>query len=163
MDQKTSFQERLARINAGVPADAARPVPGREESQSHSRLQRRSDPSPALELVMVPLAFCVGLGSVVFGKWVQFHYLTDQGAFGLDAGDMAGGFLGDIIIAIVVSLILKEIMNLKTPVRSWSEIAGFVTGLFSLATIVELFPDAFAALFSPEWVLASLYAADYAY
>ncbi len=152
MSQKERFQSRIARIEA---ATATAPL---EEGERGARnAPHRSGPSPVRELVMVPVAALSGFGSVVFAKWVQFHYLTDEGEYGLDAGGFAGGFMGDIVIAIVVSLLLVEILNLKTPARRTVEIVSFLGGLFAMEAVVAMMPGLFVSLFSEEWVYYSLY------
>ena len=146
-----SFQARLERIGANAPAD----IPTQTAAPSKASLEPDTR-SIVTEFAMVPVAFLSGWGSVLFAMWVQFHYLTDQGAFGLSGGDLVGGFLGDIVIAIVVSLILVQLLNLKTPMRRGAEITGFIAGLFGMHIFVEMMPTVFASLFSIEWVLYSL-------
>ena len=146
-----SFQARLERIGTNSPSNTpealATPAPSAALPDTRNIM---------FEFAMVPVAFLSGWGSVLFAMWVQFHFLTDQGEFGFSGGELVGGFLGDIVIAIVVSLILVQLLNLKSPMRRGAEIAGFVAGLFGMHIFVEMMPTAFASLFSIEWVLYTL-------
>ncbi len=152
MSQKERFQSRIARIEAAAVA-----APVKTNETAAKQAAQSSGLSPVWELVMVPVAALSGFGSVVFAKWVQFHYLTDEGEYGLDADGFAGGFMGDIVIAIVVSLLLVEILNLKTPARRVVEIVSFLGGLFAMEAVVAVMPGLFVSLFSEEWVYYSLY------
>lgn len=151
MSQQEAFQARLERIGANKPEQ-----PPVADIPSSSVAIDATSRSVIIEFAMVPVAFFSGLFSVIIALWVQFHYLTDEGEYGLSGGELAGGFLGDIVIAIVVSLILKEILNLKSFARSWAEIGGFIFGFFGLHILVELMPETFANLFSALWVLRAL-------
>lgn len=155
------FQARIDRIH-GRAQRRGRKMMGRQESEMVAPPSKKQNVSPVPEskfgnLVMLVLAFACGVAAVVFARWAQFQYgaLPDAPPLVVkdyDFGPYVGTFVGDLAIALVAVFLLRHLFNLKTKWRRGAELGGLMFGLFVMGELVLRAPDAFAAMFSPEWV-----------
>ncbi|WP_415920620.1 hypothetical protein [Tateyamaria sp. SN6-1] len=156
-----SFQERLARLHAeqiAQPAEmTAAPHPFDRKLTLGTILFGRH----MWEALLVPLAFVLG-GLVMLGaELISFHYLTDQGEFGVGTVDIIGGFLGDIGMNILAaSAVSMVLFNMGYHIATLAFGLGNYLMMFHGDVPMKAYPELWAALFSPEYVALSLHYAQ---
>ncbi len=157
MDQKQSFQERLARIqsNGRAPSEelvaAASPAPTR--AAPAKRAKGAVSPLPDWrENIRYPLAFVraflIGAFAVFVSRYARFH-LADGSLVGEDA-DLV--MLIDGFIATAAAFAIKEVFRIKGREFAPAQTAGVVMMVVSMHNLAHWAPTPMALIFSPEWV-----------
>lgn len=168
--QHDSFHSRLDRIQRGktsawtVPGEGIA-KPGQEHRIAALNVQRRvvkkKNPLGRKPLIMLPLAFILGVAIVLFGDWVTMTWLTADGPVGLDPIEMFGPEAGRLTAAGVMSALTCMGLRLGGA-RFWVHAAGFAFAVVYTAEIVQFAPDLFAPHF-PGWWMSDMLSAPNAF
>lgn len=148
------FDARIARIASGQGSSKATLYVGLDEIYQVSYPNRGKSvaPTAASSGVLYPvallLALCTGLLSFGFAAWLRFQSM----GIGTGSGNVRTEMAIQLGSAAAVGLVLAMILGL----RSRQMIVVMAVGIFAATTLhhnaVHLYPEAFAQVFSPDWV-----------
>ena len=162
MDQKQSFQERLARIqvNGANPTRQAATMPEKPPAELPRRRPAKANVSPLpgwRENIRYPLvyvrAFLIGAFAVFVARYARFH-IANGGLVGEDA-DLT--MFIDGFIASAAGFAIKEVFRIEGKEFALAQTVGVVAMVVSMHNLAHWFPAPMSLVFSPEWVDDVLY------
>jgi len=110
----------------------------------------RQDPVAGLTpYLAVLLAFAMGGMAATIALFLRFQ-LTGQAGSALSA-DME--LTLDIVFAIAIAFLLREVLSLSAVKRMGAQFAGILLAIVTMHNVVHAMPEPFARLFSPAWVI----------
>jgi len=145
LDQRKTFAARLERIaahtgntNATLHIGMADQLP--QAALKRAVLGRAKPPAKPSSVLASPLALVSGAVAWVWAQWALPVLL---GSTELWVALVAAG---------VGLLLLRLVLGLKGPLMLALQLMGVAFAVFGMHNAVHLWPEAFAALFSPDWV-----------
>lgn len=164
MDQHQDFLSRIGRVSQ-APKTRLEGM-GPAQTRNHGRNQRLTeiierhqaegvhgraytgDPHLRLSLILsYVLAFAMGGLAAVIARVLRFQISGAQALGSADA-DLAL----DVVIAIFVAFILREMLSLSAVKRMGTQFAGILLAFVTMHNVVHEMPDLFSKLFSQQWV-----------
>ena len=151
--QDQSFQDRLTRINGGTPPPPnVRKFDAPIGAAPAKPKTKPAEPSAAMLAMRYPMALFLGVFSVIFGWYIQFHLLTGQGTSEISLLNFLATLGGDLAVTLLTVVILGWMLGLLRglpgKLLALTVLATFFLGPF----LVALAPGLFEALFSEQWV-----------
>jgi len=140
-----SFNDRLSRINSGkqwVPE-------GVVHQTAHQRQGRNGVFARLFRTISLPMAFGIGVVSVIIARWTRFaiYGLQSPGA------DVAiETMLIDGVLAMALGFVIGQMTALKSASQMLAKGFGVTACVVGMHLLVHRAPDLFTELFSPEWV-----------
>jgi len=159
---KTSFAERLDKINSGNTTSWTVPGQGLADVRDERRFLAKADvkmraksTQKKASITLYGLALLSGAVSVIAARWLDFTFLDDALAFAADKGVDAASLIVDIptslVLAAVISLISMVILRLrKTTLHV--QTAGFMGAFLFEAELVALAPQVYGRFYPDAWV-----------
>jgi hypothetical protein len=167
--QRTSFEERLARINSGGPntmgevhvgpVDEAMVYGKKSRNDNVVRVKPKKNKKAAKatgglgSILLLPLAALIGAISMFAGEVGAFHMFTDGGMFPVslpDAVAMLNPYVqyASFALAALLALIFTWTFQFRGLIGKVAVIAGAFAFLWYQPMLVDMYPDVFAAFFS---------------
>ena len=167
--QRSSFEERLGRIQEGGPNTLGQTLIGVAEPEKVTKAQKKRMAKQARanraqkkktsffsDVMMSPFAAAIGGISVLAGSMFGYHFLTPEGRFPIEDPNPYLVLTGDIGLAVILVLILGWAFKLLgAPLRRLALIAGMGAVMFGEHLIIDRYPDVFAQLYSEAYVASS--------
>jgi hypothetical protein len=160
-EHKKKFEERLKRIQRGAPNTMQQVYVG-EATEGATTSAGGSRMSGWLTgLLVLPVAAVLGGLSMAIGRFGSYHLASDEGAFTVatltEFSPHLGGVLGAILLGSLVCIVLRWSFRLGRPLQGLAMLLGFGAALLGESQMVEHAPGLFAALYSENYVLDTLY------
>ena len=169
--QKTSFEERLARINSGGPntmgevhvgpVDEAVVYGKKSRSDNVVRVKGRKkkkdvDIGGRGAILMLPVAALIGAISMFAGEVAAFHLFTEGGMFPVSLPEqiaMVEPYIrfAAFAFAAILALIFAWTFQFKGLTGKIAVIAGAFAFLWYQPSLLAAYPDVFAAFFSEDY------------
>ena len=153
--QRRDFIDRIQRINNGGPNTLGTIYAGNVEDGggaiSQPKRRRRGKKLGVGTFLVWPAALLVGFLSMMTGRVGAYHLITAPELIPPEYLTLAGLTL-DIAIAGFLLTMLAWAFKLGSGVRFVAMTAGFLAVMLGESLMVDAVPDAFAAVFSPEYV-----------
>jgi hypothetical protein len=163
-EHKRKFEERLKRIQRGGPNTTGHIYVGEATGAATASPARASVGRAGAWLVgllVLPVAGVLGGLSMAIGRFGSWHIASGQGQFTVSAvADFSphlGGLAGAILLGSLVCLILRWSFRLQRPLQGLAMVLGFGAVLLGEQMLVERAPGLFAALYSEDYVMDTLY------
>jgi len=154
--QKQQFQARLKRVAAGGPNTLGQVLVGIIDEDTPKSKKR----NPALQGMMLILAFILGAMAMEAGRLGAYHFLAGEPASLIEKFGNLGGFvasnMGDLVIAGFLALIFMYLFHLRGNWRGTALIVGLVSMMLGEVQLIARAPEVFAIMFSQEFVETSL-------
>lgn len=166
--QQNQFNARLGRIATGGINTSKHLYVGPVEDTSgrgNKNSKRQSDKVTKIlsegpkekvnvfgELVMIPIALFCGALAILAARVVVFRYMTEMELYTATHYGVPGSIVTLVAVCAVFVLLLRGMLNLKTPTRSRAFLVGLAAMIFLENLVVAQFPDAFALLYSDAYV-----------
>ncbi|WP_417277603.1 hypothetical protein [Celeribacter sp.] len=169
MDQRQDFLSRIGRVSQAPQSrleEMGLDNMGPAQTRTHGRNQRLSEMlerhqaqgvhgrsyagEPRLKLSQIMsyvLAFAMGGMAAVIARVLRFQ-ISGTEALGSADADLAL----DVIFAIFVAFILRELVSLSAVKRMGTQFAGILLAIVTMHNVVHEMPDLFSKLFSQQWV-----------
>lgn len=150
---KTSFEERLTRIDKGKQWSPDGVVTRDMYAKKAGKKVKAHNPlSNVLYPVSMLLAVAIGLLSVIAARYAQFHLLSDS------TGDLSPDIImvGEFVMATCVGMVLRIALAVQGKDKLMAQTAGVWAGIVGLHNLVHMMPDLFQTLFSAEWVATTM-------
>lgn len=150
MDQKSSFQDRIKRINAGRQFEHADVIGFRTQKQFERRLapKLRRPRRTFGQRIMVLVAFFSGILAVVLGRMAYFHLSNMNG---MPEALVNLGGRGMFLSVMIVAGTLTVLFGLSTRGRLQALALGCVMMHFGEGAVAASAPDLWAQMFSPDY------------
>ncbi len=160
---KTTFAERMDRINSGKTTSWTVPGEGLAEyrdqrsflSKSKVKMAVKSNQARKRNPLIWVLAPVSGALSVIVARWLDFTFFDDLVAMASDAGVDMAAMLSNVPTALVLAVVLSLISMLVLGLRKSAihvQTAGFFGAFIFEADLVALAPDVYAMFYPPSWV-----------
>ena len=161
---KTTFAERLDKINSGKTTAWTVPGQGLADTQDERRFlakagmkkRVRSTQAKRGGLLLYASALLSGAVSVIVARWLDFTFLDDAMAFaaqkGVDLADLLTGVPTSLALAITLSLVSMLILGLRKSAIH-VQTAGFIGAFLFEADLVALAPDVYAKFYPEAWIV----------
>jgi hypothetical protein len=149
-EQKSAFQDRLHRIQAGVQYEHA-DVIGKATQKAFKRKFGDKPKKPKrtfAEKLMVVIAFLCGMSSVLLGRVLYFNMAKMQG---LPDAFYDLGSRGMILFALVIAGLLMVLLHLFTKQRFTALMVGCVVMHYGEAAVASNAPELWSQVFSAEY------------
>jgi len=159
---KTTFAERLDKINSGNTTSWTVPGEGLAEVRDERRFlskanvkMRNKSTQKKTGVFLYALALVSGAASVIAARWLDFTFMDDALTFaaskGLDAGSLIAGVPTSLVLAVVISFLAMLILRLrKTTIHV--QTAGFIGAFLFEAELVALAPMFYSRIYPETWV-----------
>ncbi|MEL6169465.1 MAG: hypothetical protein AAFR35_12300 [Pseudomonadota bacterium] len=158
--QRAAFDARVSRIKKGGPNTRGQIFVGVAEGAEGGTTARTVAAAPFMtmaDILMVPLAFAIGMFSLVAGQVAMFHFFSADGAMPLIEGNAYFMLFGDICVATILAVTFGWALRLgATNLRRMAVLAGVAAVFLAKSTLVGAAPDFFSALYSPSYVATML-------
>jgi len=145
LDQQKVFAARLERIavhaghtNATLHIGGSEQLP--QAALKRAMLGKARPRAKASSALATPLALVSGAVSWVWAQW-SLPVLLQSTDFWLS-----------LVAAVAVMLLLRLVVGLKGPLMLAAQVIGLALAIVGLHNAVHLWPEPFAALFTPDWV-----------
>lgn len=159
---KTTFQQRMKKINSGNTTSWTVPGEGLAELRDEQRFlakanvkMRAKSTQKKTSLLKYALALLVGALSVIVARWVDFTFLETALSFaaekGVNAADVADAIPTSLVLAVAISGLAMLILGLRKS-SLLVQVAGFFAAFLFEADLVALAPDLYAKFYPPAWV-----------
>ncbi|MBU2890746.1 hypothetical protein Q4560_00360 [Celeribacter halophilus] len=163
MDQSQDFVSRMHR--ASRRSRKGIDVVGPAQTRTHARNQRLAEilerhraegvhrgryEEPHLKITRVVsyvMAFAMGGLAAMIARVLRYQI---SGAELQATGDM--DFVIDVVFAISIAFLLREIVSLSAVKRMGTQLAGILLAIMTMHNMVHAMPETFSRLFSAQWV-----------
>lgn len=162
--QKSHFSDRISRIDKGglntngtlyAGVDEAKQIRKKGRRKKHKRL----DNSEAFSAIfMVPIAFVCGVVAMLAGRIGAYQLLQNPESIPSQYASIFP-LIGDVGIAALLALVLSMLLGLGKGARLVMLMAGFSAVMLFESSIIKLAPEAFASVFSEDYVATAVAAA----
>lgn len=150
--QQEQFHARIARIKDPRNTAWKDPETGLVVPK-HIRAGKAAKPAPKRGIIGTPvslvLALFCGALAVLVSRYVRFQLLG--GEPGEMSPDIALGL--DVMMGLAAAFIFRELFRLQGKLQTMAQLAGIILMIGAMHNLVWIFPDAFASIFSPDWVV----------
>jgi hypothetical protein len=118
--------------------------------QTQAKRKARAESRGFLFLPLT-MAFCVLVGGLAYAavRFGRFRFMAEQG---LPAETDTTIWLQNGGAAAGLAVVLAIILGLRSPFRLLCVLGGVALAMAGFHNLVHLYPEAFAQVFSPEWV-----------
>ncbi len=168
--QKSTFEDRLARIQKGAPGtmgevhigprDEALAKEGQSTNTVRLKTKRKKvKVGEGSNLVLVPVALFIGGLSIFAGRAVAYHLFGEGGLMPVTlpvAALEAYIPYTHLVIGALLALIFTWTFGFSNLVRKLAVVAGFAGMFYFEAQVIERFPGTYASFFSEAYVAAAL-------
>ena len=162
MSQQNEFYIRLSRLPQ--PAVNTDLLLGPSRARNVDRNQRLSEMTeryqrgpygdaykPRAALPITPVvsyffAFALGVMAAFIARFLRFQ------VEGVAHGAPDLNLIIDVVFAISVAFLVRELLSLSAVKRMGAQFAGILLALITMHNVVHMFPQAFEKTFSSEWV-----------
>lgn len=158
--QQDVFQARLKRISAGGDNTMSQVYIG---DGSTAKRQKRGDGKKGLNLAAKKKylnAFMIGAISMIVGRLVLFHLVSQNGVYAEEAlGEVGVIFaenLGVFAIAGAISLVAMLAKKISGQNAVLAVVAGFMLIMVGESRLLQAAPDLYGAIYSPSYAQAQL-------
>ncbi len=153
--QRRDFVDRIHRIQKGGPNTQGTIYAGPAEAGGVQYTQPSKNRKPRgsflKELILLPFAVVVGAVSMLAGRAGSYHIQAQPEMVPAQYAELFA-VSADWVIAAVLATILAWSFRMGHGLRCVALVAGFLAVMLGETMLVERAPDAFAAVFSPEYV-----------
>lgn len=158
--QRSHFTDRIKRIESGGPNTSGTIYAGTDESVQRRRKRRRRKKKASglplwLQLLAMPFALALGAGVMLVGRMSAYHALATP-EFIAPEDVQTFALTADIAIATILGTVLVLLFSLGRGMRLVCFMLGFIAVMLGEASLIAQAPEAFAGIFSEEYVVEAV-------
>lgn len=152
-DSRELFQRRLQQIES-VSASQRQEKSGVLDTRLLKKAIEKEDRrEPAiLRLFMILFAAGVGASSLIVARAINFHFIVEGPILEKEIVELLRGPFGDIMLSVVIAAFLGLLFRLGTGMRPMVLVAAMGATFWGWDLILMNYPEAFAVLFSSDYV-----------
>ena len=174
--QRSGFDERLGRINAGGPNTMGKMLVGpgeevraKDAKKAAKQMKKRAAKKAravrtgdtAGDIMAFPFALLIGALCVVAGRVASWQFLTpggpmaDQITLPEQVASLPLPLFADLAIAAVLALMLAWAFKWTSGLKRLGVILGFGAMISGEVFLVQMFPDIFANFYAADYVASA--------
>ncbi|MEM9032279.1 MAG: hypothetical protein AAGB18_06495 [Pseudomonadota bacterium] len=158
--QKRHFSDRIKRIESGGPNTSGTIYAGIDEQVTRKKKRRRRTDGTPISFQLFMILFGLAMGAVIMfiGRMGAYHALAEPD-FISPENLTTFRLTGDIGIAVGLSMIAVPLFSLGRGMRLVAFMLGFIAVMLGEASLIAQAPEAFAGMFSEDYVAEAVAAA----